>query len=359
MSDLKILFIYQFLSKGGVEAVIFNRMAELERRGVDTRALFFQDYGGTVDRFRDRVLISKDYKKIEQFVSAFQPGWGLHFDTPQLITVLPEWLPGIRQAYEVHTTYAKNYHLIQDSKVLERIHGLIVPSQFQAGKVKSLVRQSNKSEGKPLVVVPNGISENFFEAQPDPRFLLHPILGWVGRLEAHKNWMMYLKLVEILSLSHLQAHFWMIGGSHATEQQQNILWHKIVKANLTKRFRWFPEVPPEKMPGMLHTISSSGGCLVSTSKDESFGLAVLEGMACGCPVVVPGVGGMSEIVFSGENGFVFSPGNVKQAAQAIEEVLNNPLLHSQMESRSIELARRYSNAAVVDKLLETLQNWSQ
>ena len=46
MSKSKIVFAYQFLTMGGVEVVLKNRLAELEKRGFATRFLFLEELGG-------------------------------------------------------------------------------------------------------------------------------------------------------------------------------------------------------------------------------------------------------------------------------------------------------------------------
>jgi N-acetyl-alpha-D-glucosaminyl L-malate synthase BshA len=52
------------------------------------------------------------------------------------------------------------------------------------------------------------------------------------------------------------------------------------------------------------------------SKNESFGLAALEALACGTPVVGSSTGGLPEVVRHGETGFLFPLGAVKEMAEA-------------------------------------------
>ena len=63
---------------------------------------------------------------------------------------------------------------------------------------------------------------------------------------------------------------------------------------------------------------------VSTSIYEPFGLTTLEAMACGTPVVVSGLGGTSEFVRDGEEGFVRWPHEPGAFADAVVAILEEP-----------------------------------
>lgn len=59
------------------------------------------------------------------------------------------------------------------------------------------------------------------------------------------------------------------------------------------------------------------------SETESFGLVLLEGMACGVPGIGTNVGGIPEVIQHGENGFIVEPGDVETAAKYAIELLKD------------------------------------
>ncbi len=67
-----------------------------------------------------------------------------------------------------------------------------------------------------------------------------------------------------------------------------------------------------------------------TSGNESFGLAALEAMACGAPVVASRVGGLPEVVTHGETGYLFPVGAVDDMAEAGVRILADPDHHKAM-----------------------------
>lgn len=75
------------------------------------------------------------------------------------------------------------------------------------------------------------------------------------------------------------------------------------------------------------------------SSKESFGLVILEAMACGVPVIGSSVGGIPEVIEAGKSGFITPVGDTDTAAKLVLHLLSNPELHEQM---SREAKRRAS-----------------
>jgi glycosyltransferase involved in cell wall biosynthesis len=67
-----------------------------------------------------------------------------------------------------------------------------------------------------------------------------------------------------------------------------------------------------------------------TSRKEGLPYALLEASAAGIPAVASKIGGIPEIIDDNQTGILIEAGNDKQIAQAIEKLLDNPSLRSQM-----------------------------
>jgi N-acetyl-alpha-D-glucosaminyl L-malate synthase BshA len=77
-----------------------------------------------------------------------------------------------------------------------------------------------------------------------------------------------------------------------------------------------------KQDGLVEILSASDVFLIP-SQSESFGLAALEAMACGLPVVSSSVGGLPELVKHNECGFIAEIGDVERMAKYTIDLLTN------------------------------------
>lgn len=100
--------------------------------------------------------------------------------------------------------------------------------------------------------------------------------------------------------------------------------------------------------------------LLLPSDLESFGLAALEGMACGVPAVCSRVGGMPEVITDGVEGYLVAPRDVKTMAARALDILTHPERHKQMSeaARQRALAQFCSTKIIplYEKLYECLLN---
>jgi hypothetical protein len=100
---------------------------------------------------------------------------------------------------------------------------------------------------------------------------------------------------------------------------------------------------------------SAADCLVMPSHYESFGMVALEAMACGTPVVVSDVGGLSQLVRHNVTGIRVRVKDPTAMADAIQRLLTNEVLRRRMGARAACYAEDYSWSKIVDKLIKVYE----
>jgi len=83
------------------------------------------------------------------------------------------------------------------------------------------------------------------------------------------------------------------------------------------------------------------------SQSESFGLAALEAMACGAPVVASNAGGLPEVIEDGATGILEPVGSVEAMGRRAVELLRDAERHGAMSRAAIATARSYSADRIV------------
>jgi glycosyltransferase involved in cell wall biosynthesis len=161
-----------------------------------------------------------------------------------------------------------------------------------------------------IKVIPNGIDFRRFDASlegfdreafrrrmniPQGSFLI----GTVGEIKRQKGHEEFLRAATIISRENKATHF-IIAGADSTRTGEHLaaLERLISELGLTNRVHftgWLDEVAP---------LMAALDVYVSASRTESFGLAMVEAMAAGLPVVATATEGALEIIDNKETGVI-------------------------------------------------------
>ncbi|GAG64447.1 unnamed protein product [marine sediment metagenome] len=83
---------------------------------------------------------------------------------------------------------------------------------------------------------------------------------------------------------------------------------------------------------------------------EPFGMAALEAMACGKPVVASKFGGIRDVISSGESGLLIDPTNAREFADAMTTLLRDRQLANRMGQIACKtIQRHFSWEAIAEK----------
>ncbi|MDA0313669.1 MAG: N-acetyl-alpha-D-glucosaminyl L-malate synthase BshA [Gemmatimonadetes bacterium] len=98
----------------------------------------------------------------------------------------------------------------------------------------------------------------------------------------------------------------------------------------------------------VHELLSCADLFLLPSESESFGLAALEAMACGAPVVSSNAGGLAEVIEEGRSGYLLNVGDIDGMADAGVRILSDDTHWKTLSAAGVELAReRFSSERVV------------
>lgn len=153
-----------------------------------------------------------------------------------------------------------------------------------------------------------------------------PKIVFVGRLEALKGVDALLKAFAIVAQEHASVELELLGpdaNQYCSEGVVSLMRRYLNEKDcvrLLPRVRWLGSKPRTE----CHERRIEAVCVVVPSRFENFPYALVEAMSLGCPVVATRVGGMSEILDNGTNGWLAEPGSPESLAAAIKVILQDP-----------------------------------
>ncbi len=283
-----------------------------------------------------------------------------------------------RQIEVVHAHVARDYplaamaawrnrraKLIVTRHVLFRLNRLHALTLARASRVIAVSRAVERSllaqkilPPRKVTVIPNGIDFSRFDTdntreefrrqlQVAPGSLL---VGTVGELKRQKGQEDFLRAAAVVARGDESAHFIIAGGGERRAALEQLAAELQLK-NRVSFTGWVDEVAP-----LLRALD----VYVSASHTESFGLAIVEAMAAGLPVVTTATEGAREIIDDEETGLVVPVGDHAALASSILRLLKNETERARLgQSASAAARERFSLDRMVDateKVYEEMMN---
>ncbi len=133
---------------------------------------------------------------------------------------------------------------------------------------------------------------------------------------------------------------------------------RVQEMGMSSRFRFTGAVGPEKK----HRLLAACDVLVSTSgktgRTEGAPVSIMEASAAGLPVVAPDIGGIGELVQHEKTGFLFTPDNIDEMAEALKKLQTDKNLSKQMSVQAQEYGKRFDWSEVIAKVESRFQAMS-
>ncbi len=181
------------------------------------------------------------------------------------------------------------------------------------------------------------------------------LTGLVELFGRHETLRQHTNLVVLSSLTD---------ASQSTDQEEidqiNHIYQLIDQYDLHGHIRWGGMRLGKAETGEIYRlIADRGGVFAQPALMETFGLTVIEAMACGLPVVVTCFGGPAEIVIHGECGAVVNPNHHQEFGDALLHTVRDKDYWQQMSDGGItRVHEAYRWQAHADRVLDLANVYS-
>ncbi len=173
------------------------------------------------------------------------------------------------------------------------------------------------------------------------------VVLYVGRMDPLKGIDILLRALPLMECGD-NARALIVGGSQRGDAERARLESLAAKLEVADATTFVGPVPQAELPAYY----SAADVFVAPSHSESFGLAALEAMSCGTPVVASRVGGLKKTVSNGESGYLVAWRCPEAFAQRLDVLMANPALRAAMGAAARETALRMSWEAAAERLTE-------
>src|SRR3989338_356771 len=169
------------------------------------------------------------------------------------------------------------------------------------------------------------------------------IILCVQRIDPKSGHMQLINAFHLLRRKFPKSKLVFVGGESMTDKISNErvalvqeVHNRVKELGLEKEVIFAGTIEYEKLTAAYN----AADVVVLTSRNEGFGLALTEGMACGKPVVGTDVPGIALQIKNGVNGFLVEVDNPGQTAEKLAEILADGKLAAKMGKESLGIVKK-------------------
>ena len=269
----------------------------------------------------------------------------------QLLDCILEFKPDIIHAHSTYVVFNRVLSKLQESgslgeiPMIVTIHGrpkpLILPNGVQttdfdsftdvcpfdlilavSSNVAKVLDEHLSRKGLDIPVLPlyAGIDLSVF--YPMPEMEKKWDIAFLGRLEKMKSVDLFPEMLVQLKQDFPNLKMLMTGEGSL----KNSILEDFDRLGVSQMVHYLGVVETERVPELIN----QSRIFIYPSREEPFGLSIIEAMACGVPVVTTNVFGPSEIITNGLDGLVVNPNDVSALVRAIRTLLDDKQMRMKM-----------------------------
>lgn len=201
------------------------------------------------------------------------------------------------------------------------------------------------SKHKEVTVTPFGVDVNLFKKDDNRKYSERPIIGIIKYLKPEYNIPLLIKAFAITKEKASVKPLLHIYGSGPLKGEFIALCKNL---GIYEDVTFFETIPNQEVPKALNTMD----IFVNSSNVESFGVNIVEAMACELPVVATPCPGPKEVIDNGVTGVVLKDWNHEELAEELIKLVENPALREKYGKAGREkVLREYDWSKNVETLI--------
>jgi len=177
---------------------------------------------------------------------------------------------------------------------------------------------------KDISVIGNGVDEKYFHPVENENDKINIL--YAGRLDQKKGLFELVQSARDICATYENVFFKIAGSGPFL----NNLLNYVHKNGLSDRVLFYGHVDRNT----LRSLYQNSSIFLLPSYYEGLPNVILEAMSCGLPIVATDVGGISEVVHQGDNGFLIQPQDHIQISNSLKTVINDKSLRMKMGNKS-------------------------
>ncbi|WP_117594483.1 glycosyltransferase [Haloprofundus halophilus] len=335
MSVKRVLFFSTTMGLGGADKQVGLLAKNLSSREYDVRVICLRPSGDMADELEEMGLHVKslDVNSVVELPTAMVRLW----------REIREFKPDVVHSHMFHSIILSRIirPFVSPDTVISTTHNIFGAAKSKRTKLfRSIIYRLTDSFSNLLTNVSEKGMESYIKSKSVPRdktrvvhngidthefrhrraeghelrekYGLSKPFVWiaVGRLTEEKD---YSTLITAFDFLSDDVALWIVGTGDLKDKLQGL-----VKAyGLDDQIRFFGALQPDEICSHLNAADA----FVLSSKQEGFGIAIVEAMACQLPVVTTKSGGPQDIVTEA-SGKIVQTQSPKQLARAMDEVMN-------------------------------------
>lgn len=354
---------HSFLKPGGVKRHILGLKEEFERRGICSKLIVLKRADGE-NYGQDVILLGNSFPVI---IGGTQTDLGINFNPWALEKILKKEKFDILHFHNFIPPFAWQILEKSDSLNVLTLHANPKGSKFLNHfpgllplwrkiinwkidgliGVSALTLEGFENFKGPKTVIPNGIDLTEFKPTA-PKIKKYEggkiNLLFIGRIEERKGLIYLLKAYQILEREFKNLRLLIVGEGPLKKECQRFVREQGLREIYFEGEKTEPE---------LVSYYNTADIFISPAIfGESFGLVLLEAMACGKPVVAFAIEGYKEVLKRKGARFLAKPRDFKSLAQKLEILIKNEKLRKEMGEWGIEEVQKYSWPKIANQVLD-------